>query len=116
MVCKSAASGVVRAVRWGHMTRNPASFVVIRQPAPRTVRPSTPAEIDALVELRPDVSPHTNERAASAATTSSRDLTGTTGTRRDTRVIPRLKRARGRARGSAQGEKPALDPDGQFRG
>jgi hypothetical protein len=43
------------AVRWGYMTRNPAKLAgVNRQPAPRTVRPFTRAEVDALAaELRP---------------------------------------------------------------
>jgi hypothetical protein len=53
MGCRSAASGVVRAVRWGHMTRNPGKLVML--PAARATygASSTPAEVDALVELRP---------------------------------------------------------------
>lgn len=47
------------AVRWGYMTRNPALLAGLnRQPAPRTVRTFTRAEIDALeIELSPAYAP-----------------------------------------------------------
>jgi hypothetical protein len=78
MVCRSAASGVVRAVRGGR-----------HDPQPREARGTTgsPRHVRCVLPRRPRLmrrwsfgrcTAPTSERATSAATTSSRDLTGTT--------------------------------------